>query len=386
MIDDHEDAVFVRVTQLGGDGFRVGVKDSIDMAGYPTRSGSAALADAEPALRHAAVVQSLLDNGCRIVGKTNMHELAYGVTGINLWSGTPVNPRYPDRVPGGSSSGSAVAVAAQRVDFAVGTDTGGSIRVPAACCGIYGLKPTYGRISRAGVHPMTSTLDCVGPFARDLEMIERAMTLMDRSFVIVKPPATLRVGLVNVTADPGIRTAVRNALTGADMTVTPIFLPSFADAFDAALTIIGAEMWAAYGHLADSPLLGADVRLRLRAARDIAPALLAAAESCRASFRAEVDALLERVDALALPTLPDPPLTLEAATDPRAALGLTALVRQFNLSGHPALTIPLESIANLPAGLQLIGRRGGDAALCALAHRVVDRPRESRPVTAPAAS
>src|SRR5580692_2361541 len=139
--------------ELGGDGPRVGIKDSIDIAGYPTRSGSAAFADAGGAQHHAAVVQALLDGGCRIVGKTNMHELAYGVTGINRWSGTPRNPRYPDRIPGGSSSGSAVAVAAgavavaaiaaaapgepqvgppprvgPHVDFAIGTDTGGSIR------------------------------------------------------------------------------------------------------------------------------------------------------------------------------------------------------------------------------------------------------------------
>src|SRR6202011_6200564 len=142
--------------ELGGDGPRVGVKDSIDIAGYPTRAGSAAFADAGGAQHHATVVQALLDGGCRIVGKTNMHELAYGVTGINRWSGTPVNPRAPGRVPGGSSSGSAVAVAGELVDFSLGTDTGGSIRIPAACCGVVGLKPSYGRISRSGVHPATS--------------------------------------------------------------------------------------------------------------------------------------------------------------------------------------------------------------------------------------
>src|ERR1019366_8897632 len=145
--DDY--AAFVLRLELGGEGPRVAVKDSIDIAGYPTRAGSAAFAAAAPALHHAAVVQALLDRGCRIVGKTNMHELAYGVTGINRWSGTPRNPRYPDRIPGGSSSGSAVAVAAGAVaaaapsdpphvgppvDFALGTDTGGSIRIPAACC------------------------------------------------------------------------------------------------------------------------------------------------------------------------------------------------------------------------------------------------------------
>ena len=162
------DCIFVEKLALGGGGLRVGVKDSIDIEGVPTRMACACYADAPPAERHAEVVRALLDAGCRIVGKTNMHELAYGVTGINRWTGTPINPRAPGRVPGGSSSGSAVAVAAGLVDFAVGTDTGGSIRIPAACCGVQGLKPSFGRVSRLGVHPAKSSLDCVGPFARDV--------------------------------------------------------------------------------------------------------------------------------------------------------------------------------------------------------------------------
>jgi amidase len=365
-----DESVFVQMMQLGADGLRVGVKDSIDIAGYPTRAGSGALADSPPAARHATVVRALLNGGCRIVGKTNMHELAYGVTGINLRTGTPLNPRYPDRVPGGSSSGSAVAVAAKLADFAIGTDTGGSIRVPAACCGVYGLKPTYGRVSREGVYPATSTLDCVGPFARDLTMIERAMTLIDPSFASEPLSRTVRLGVVKVAADPVISAALHAALAKADVTLLPIDLSSFEEAFAAGLTIIAAETWAAFGHLIDSPALGADVRTRLLAARDISHDAFAAAETCRVRFRAEVDTALETVDALALPTMPDVPLALTHATDSRAALRMTALVRPFNLSGHPALTLPLETDAGLPAGLQLVGRRYGDAALCALARRM----------------
>jgi amidase len=365
-----DESVFVQRMQLGADGLRVGVKDSIDIAGYPTRAGSAALADAAPAARHAAIVRALLEGGCRIVGKTNMHELAYGVTGINLWTGTPINPRYPDRVPGGSSSGSAVAVAAKLVDFAIGTDTGGSIRVPAVCCGVYGLKPTYGRVSRDGVYPVTSTLDCVGPFARDLTMIERAMTLIDPSFNSAPLPSTAKLGVVRVAAEPAISATVSAVLADADVTALPIELPSFERAFAAGLTLIGAETWAAFGHLIDSNVLGADVRARLLAARDISHEALMAAETHRVTFRAEVDAALERVDALALPTMPDVPLLLAAATDARAALRVTALVRPFNVSGHPALTLPFETDAGLPAGLQLVGRHNADAALCALARRM----------------
>jgi amidase len=392
-----DNAAFVLRMELGGDGPRVGVKDSIDIAGYPTRAGSAAMASAPPALRHAVVVQALLDRGCRIVGKTNMHELAYGVTGINRWSGTPRNPRYPDRIPGGSSSGSAVAVAAGAVavgaiaaaapgdpprvglpprvgppiDFTIGTDTGGSIRIPAACCGVYGLKTSYGRISREGVHPAVSSLDCVGPFARSLTMIERAMALMDASFAPGAPPANIRLGIVNVTADPGVVATVRAALARADITSVPIDLPSLEDAYAAGLTIIGAENWSAYGHLVDGPGLGDDVRTRLLGNRSISGEALTAAERCRTIFRAEVDAALERVDALVLPTLPIVPPRLGEIADARAVLRLTAFVRPFNLSGHPALSVPLATEANLPAGLQLVGRRGGDAALCAAAHRLV---------------
>jgi amidase len=371
-----DEAVFVQTLDLGGDGLRLGIKDSIDIAGYPTRAGCAALAATPPADKHAAVVAALLEGGCRIVGKTNMHELAYGVTGINAWTGTPRNTRYPDRVPGGSSSGSAVAVAAKLVDFAIGTDTGGSVRVPAACCGVFGLKPTFGRISRAGVHPALSTLDCIGPFARDVDMIERAMSLMDASY---KPQPTLaaaRIGMLHVATDPAVEAAVATALYAAGMSVSTVSLPSFDAAFAAALTIIGAETWAAFGHLTASGGLGADVQSRLLDARGITPDALAAAEIVRVRFRAEVDAALECVDAIALPTLRDAPPALAAATDARAALRLTDLVRQFNLSGHPALTVPLETQRGLPAGLQLVGRLHADSMVCAVARHIVDGLKE----------
>jgi amidase len=366
------DFIFVERMELGGSGPRVGVKDSIDIAGFPTRLGSACLADAPPAPQHAAVVRALLDAGCRIVGKTNMHELAYGVTGINRWCGTPVNPRAPERVPGGSSSGSGVAVAAGLVDFAVGTDTGGSIRIPAACCGVYGLKPTYGRVSRAGVHPQRSTLDCVGPLGRDMAMIERAMTTIDPTFRPQPEPARATVGWVEAAAAPPVTAAARGALLHADIALRPVTLPSFTPAFAAALAILSAEVWAAFGHLAGCERLGADVRARLLAARAVSAGEVAAAESVRAALRAEIDAALAQVDALALPTLPDHPLTLAAAADGAAALRSTSLVRQFNLAGHPAVTVPI-SAAGLPAGLQLVGRPREDEALCGLARAIAAR-------------
>jgi amidase len=365
--------VFVERMELGGVGPRVGVKDSIDIAGFATRMGSACLAEAPAAREHAVVVRTLLEAGCRIVGKTNMHELAYGVTGINGWSGTPANPRAPGRIPGGSSSGSAVAVAAELVDFALATDTGGSIRIPAACCGVYGLKPSFGRVSRAGVHPGRSTLDCVGPLAASVPMIERGMAMIDPTFKPHAAPRRASVGWVEVEANPAVIAAARSALAMTDIVVRSATLPSFAQAFAAGLAIIGAETWTAFGHLAQSERLGMDVRARLLASRGIGPAELAAAEAVRTAFRAEVDELLMRFDALALPTLPDLPLSLAAAADTHKALHSSSLVRPFNVSGHPAITLPITA-EGLPAGLQLVGRMREDEALCALARTVCNTP------------
>ncbi len=366
------DCVFLQRMELGGPGPTVAVKDSIDVAGVPTTLASACLRHASPAARHAEVVQSLLAAGCRIVGKTNMHELAFGVTGINRSSGTPLNPRAPARVPGGSSSGSAVAVAAQRVDFALGNDTGGSIRIPAACCGVYGLKPTFGRLSREGVLPARSSLDCVGPIARDVPMLELAMTMMDPAFSVQPAASSPHVGWVGIRPSPPLGAATRAALARTGVTIEERSLRFWSEAYSAALTLVGAETCAAFAQLLDCPELGTDVRERLRAARQIASPQVDAAEQVRRLFCGEVDAALAGLQALALPTLPDAPPTLAAAADPAAALGLSACVRQFNLSGHPAITLPFD-VEGLPAGLQLIGHRGADEALCALARVLAPR-------------
>ena len=359
--------ILVQSLALGdGDGLTVAVKDCLDIAGYPTRCGSRLFAAAAPAARHATVVEAVLAAGCRILGKANMHELAYGVTGINAWTGTPPNPRYPERVPGGSSSGSAAAVAAGLVDFALGTDTGGSIRMPATCCGVYGLKPTFGRISRNGATPCESSLDCVGPIAIDMATLQRAMTIIDTDFRIAVPPKRATLGIVSVESDPRIAATVVATLAATGLELRPVELPSLKDAYEAGLTLIGAEMFSAFGAHCGSGLIGPDVEARLTAAGNITSEQRMAAEAVRRRFAAEVDAVLQRVDALALPALPIVPPTIEEATDARAVLPLTRLLRPFNLSGHPALTIPLQTADDFPAGLQLVGAMHGDEALCAL--------------------
>ena len=155
---------FITRYETSGPGVRLAVKDLIDMEGEPTTAGCRAAAErAHPAPSDAACLAGARAAGARIVGRTNLHELALGVTGVNPWYGTPVNPLDPALVPGGSSSGSAVAVATGEADVAYGSDTGGSVRIPAACCGIAGLKTTWGRVPLDGVWPLSPSFDTVGP-------------------------------------------------------------------------------------------------------------------------------------------------------------------------------------------------------------------------------
>jgi amidase len=349
------------------------VKDTIDISGWPTRASSRALADAPAATEHAQVVKALLDGGCRILGKTSLHELAYGTTGINEWLGTADNPRYPGRIPGGSSSGSAAAVAAGLADFSLGTDTGGSVRVPATCCGVFGFKPTFARISRAGVMPTHSSLDCVGPFALNIDMLIEAMKVIDPTFIDLPGIENISLGVVPVQAQVEVQAAIDQALKNSDFPLQTVQLPDMSTAYDAGLVVINRETWNACGHLLETGLVGKDIAARLLTAKDTTDQALAAAEQVRLRFTAQVDAALARCPILAMPTMPDYPLRVSDAADTRAAIGMTAFVRPFNLSGHPALSIPLVGASGLPVGLQLIAAKGADELLCAVARELVRR-------------
>ncbi|MGZ0716268.1 amidase [Pseudomonas palleroniana] len=358
---------------LGGDGPTVMVKDTIDVAGRPTRASSQALENTAPATTHAEVVQALLEQGCRLVGKTSLHELAFGTTGINHWTGTAPNPRFPGRIPGGSSSGSAAAVAAGLADFSLGTDTGGSVRIPACCCGVFGFKPTFGRVSRRGVMPAHSSLDCVGPFAASLPMLVTAMQAIDVTFKPVAAPDAPRLGIVTVQAGAAVQRVLDAAIVAMRLPGERLTLPSLKAAYDAGMVVINRETFDACGHLLETGKVGADIAARLAAAGNTTAAALAEAERVRRQFTVEVDAALQHVDVLVLPTMPDFPLTLAEATDTQAVLGMTAFVRPFNLSGHPALSIPLASAEGLPVGLQLVGAKGADEQLLAIAGRLLER-------------
>ncbi len=351
-----------------GPGLRVAVKDLIDVAGWPTTAGCRAVAErAQPAAADAACLAGLRAAITRgeacLAGKTTLHELAYGISGINAAFGTPVNPLDPTRVPGGSSSGSAVAVANAEADVAYGSDTGGSIRIPAACCGVAGLKTTWGRIPLAGVWPLAPSLDTVGPMARDVAGLAAGMSLLEPGFTVTASPPRV-VGRVMLDADPIVDQAVDRALASAGWAVVPVELAGLSSASTAAMTVLNAQAWASDAALTETApeQIGRDVLTRLRQAAGITPAQLGEAWTEAARWRAEVSALWNRVDLLALPTLLGFPPTLGSAREMMHIRGITAPV---NLAGVPALALPVPSGGPLPASVQLIGPAGGEERLLA---------------------
>ena len=346
-----------------GDGVRVAVKDAIDVAGVVTTVGSPAVADeAEPAAVDAACLAGLRAAGARIVGKANLHELAFGGTGVNPWYGTPVNPLDPTRIPGGSSSGSAVAVAAGEADVGIGTDTAGSVRTPSACCATVGLKTTHGRIPLDGVWPLAPSLDTVGPMACDVAGVVLGMQLLEPGFSVDDPPAR-RVGRVRLPrTDPVVDAAIDRLLAAAGIDVVEVPLPGWVDADQAARCVLFAEAWRSDGHLYERApdRLGADVRARLEEGRAIAPADYDAALAHRGAWRAELARALDTAEVLALPTLRMLAPRLDGPpADTRFA---NAAV---NLAGNPSLALPAPTGGHLPAGVQLVGRHRSESMLLA---------------------
>lgn len=367
----YESNGYVEQFTLGEGDLRFAVKDTLDIAGHQTRAGCPALANTPVAEEHASVVAMLLEKHCQLTGKTTLHELAFGVTGINPWGGTPVNPRYPALIPGGSSSGSAAVVASGEVDFSLGTDTGGSVRMPAACCGILGFKPGFGVLSRHGVMPAESSLDCVGVFASNVAVLRQAMTRL--SVPVGEPLNSLPPMAFICAASEEIDAILLNFLEQQGIAPQQAELANLNDAHRAGLTLISHENWQAFSPLLASNQVSPDVASRIRAGADVSAEARDAAEQMRTTFTAQVDALLAKTPLLALATLPELPPTLEEAADPLSVVNLTRLVRPFNLSGHPAITLAVAELRGRPVSLQLIAAKGHDGLLVQAAEWLTGR-------------
>jgi amidase len=354
----------------GGAGVRLAVKDCIDVAGLPTTAGCPVVAaQARRAAADAPVVAAARQAGARIVGKTNLTELCWSAAGVNEWSGTPVNPVDPARLPGGSSSGSAVAVAVGEADVALGTDTGGSVRVPAACCGVVGLKTTWGRVSLDGVYPLAPSLDTVGPLGADIAAVELGMCLIEPGFTV--PAATERtVGRLRppVDIDPVVDAALDRALAMAGLVSTDVGGPNLERAYAAAEVIIDGEGYRAnvalMPHLAQ---LSRHVQRSMVAGAGYSDDDLSQAHRARASLREWFLTMFGHYPFLVMPTLVAAPPTSGGRGIP-----LTPLTIPANLAGLPALALPVPGgPGGFPASLQIIGPPDSEEQLIALG-RVVE--------------
>jgi len=367
--DDH---VFItRLDGGAGTGPRLAVKDCIDVAGVVTTAGCPLVAEtALPASIDAACLAGARAAGARLIGKTNLHELCFGATGVNPHFGTPRNPLDPARVPGGSSSGSAVAVATSQADIAYGTDTAGSVRNPAACCGVVGLKTTLGRVPVQGTRPLAPSMDTIGPLARDVAGATAGMASLEPGFVAAAfAPGDLRLARFRgLDTDPRIDRAIDTALAAAGVATADVTVGGWAQAHGDGLDLMYGEALEVNRALVSEHAgrLGADVRARFARAARLSASHLDAVRRRRAAWRDELAAALDGVDALVLCGLPIFPPTLRDL-DPASNVAAVAV----SFAGFPALCLPVATVdgpptaagAPYPASLQLVGPPDSEALL-----------------------
>ncbi|MDX6213790.1 MAG: amidase [Frankiales bacterium] len=357
------------------DGLRLAVKDVFDLAGYATGGGNPTWLTGHPgASRDADAVATLREAGAVVVGKTHTDELAYSLAGSNFHYGDLDNPMAPGRTPGGSSSGSAVAVAAGLADVGLGTDTAGSIRVPAAWCGLYGLRPTWGRIRRGGVMALGPSHDTVGVLTRSLELLATTAGLLLDPAHAAEVRQFLVPDDVWLQADPDIITALTPAL-GRLKGVLPVQGVSTLLQSRPPSTLVrtfgttqGAQAWKTFGPWVRSaePELGPDVRARLEAAAALTPGEVAVAQRQAGAARAQLLEVLQgRV--MVIPTVPVAAPTPEEARTSEVRNRLLALTVAASIGGLPALSIPLPGPAGAPVGLCLVGSPGTDEQLLTVA-------------------
>jgi aspartyl-tRNA(Asn)/glutamyl-tRNA(Gln) amidotransferase subunit A len=366
-------------------GMPISLKDLIDVAGLPTTAASWVLKD-RIASRDAPLVTRLRNAGVIFIGKTNLHEFAFGTTSEDSSFGAVKHPRDPARSPGGSSGGSGAAVATGMGLASIGTDTGGSVRIPAAACGVVGLKPSHGEIPTQGVVPLSFSLDTVGPLGRtvqDVAWLWSAMAERPLDLVTPRDVTSLRVARLGgyfSLATGEVRVAFEGALNDLRLRGASIIeklLPGAEVIAQTYLHLVLPE--AATWH---SPYLehrSADytppVRARIESGRSVTAVEYLKARKARAALQGAVDALLGDCDALVMPTLPivapligATEVTIDNDAGERLPIRATMLrqTQLFNLTGHPAISLPLRT-AGLPVGLQLVGARDQTARLLAVA-------------------
>ncbi len=363
-------------------GLTFAAKDIYDVAGAKTGFGCPDwLRTHGPAARTAPAVQMLLDAGAHLVGKTHTEEMAWSLTGENAHYGTPVNVNAPGRVPGGSSSGSAAAVAAGLVDFALGSDTGGSVRLPASYCGILGMRPTHGRISLEGVCPLAPSFDTCGWFARDASVFERVGRVLLRDAAPARAARRLLMAqdafaFAEAAAVAALKPALGKAaaLIGApeNVTIGDEPLKNWMDAFRFPQ---GAEAWAAHGKWITQtrPQFGPAIKGRFEWASTVDSKEVARARTRREEIARRMDELLRDDAVLLLPSAPD--IALPRNSPPAVVDGLRARALPMlciaGLARLPQVSLPLATLNGCPLGLSLIAARGNDTLLLALAIKLM---------------
>lgn len=348
-------------------GLRLAVKDLVAVAGRPCRAGSASRQAVGPERAHAPLVARFLENGARLVGTTRLHEFGFGVTGINRFEGMAPNPTDPAAIPGGSSSGSASAVALGLADVAIGTDTGGSCRIPAALCGVVGYKASR-RLGCAGVFPLAPTLDHLGWCTASVGVARAAAQAAGLLEGPADPPAT-RIGVLTAALDdstPDVASAAAAALDAVGavgLTVSEVDWPHAALVHAVTTTIMFAE--AARVHLASLEGYGDDVASRIERGRTITATAYLAALSLKDLLTDAFARLIEGYDAIAAPTTTIVAPRPAGAETAEIAAALVRHTRIDNLTGLPALSLPVASVGHGAVGLHLTGRTDRQLLDCA---------------------
>lgn len=363
-------------------GLTFAVKDLFDIKGHRTGFGHPDwLATHPPAKRTAEAVQRLLAAGASMVGRTHCDELCYSLTGENVHYGAPINVNAPGRIPGGSSNGSAAAVAGKLVDFAIGSDCGGSVRIPASYCGILGLRPTWGRVPLDDAVPFGPSFDVAGWFARDAALLEKVgRVLLEDRKKAGKPKRLLIASDAFALVDPAVAEALQPAVArlealigpGEEVQVSPEGLATWFETFR---TIQAAEVWGSVGAWVAEvkPRLGPGVKERIAWAATVTADMLAEASARRAEITARMEHLIGPDDILCLPTSPRAAPLLGTPVDKieieyrNQAMCLLCIA---GLAGLPQLSLPLAQTDGLPLGLSIVGRRGADTMLLSIASRI----------------